>query len=42
MITVNQFSRNYPSIWKKTFPFLNRLGKKCNLQKETFGDGFIL
>lgn len=39
MITVNQFSRNYPSIWKKTFPFLNRLVKKCNLQKETFGDG---
>lgn len=39
MITVTQLSRNYPSIWKKTFPFLNRLVKKCNLQKETFYDG---
>lgn len=38
MITVTQLSRNYPSIWKKTFPFLNRLVRKCNLQKETFDD----
>ncbi|MCH1919951.1 hypothetical protein L9G15_10945 [Shewanella sp. A3A] len=38
MITVTQLSRNYPSIWKKTFPFLNRLVRKCNLQKETFED----
>ncbi|ORF36569.1 hypothetical protein [Snodgrassella alvi] len=39
MITVTQLSRNYHSIWKKTFPFLNILVKKCNLQKETFGNG---
>lgn len=38
MITVTQLSRNYHSIWKKTFPFLNILVKKCNLQKETFGN----
>lgn len=39
MITVTQLSRNYPSTWKKTFPFLNRLVRKCNLQKKTFDDG---
>ncbi|TLX47219.1 hypothetical protein C1E24_10480 [Pseudoalteromonas phenolica] len=41
MITVTQLSRNYPSTWRKTFPFLNRLVKKCNLQKETFDDGIF-
>ena len=41
MITVSQLSRNYPSTWKKTFPFLNRLVRKCNLQKETFDDAII-
>jgi hypothetical protein len=39
MMTATQLSRNYPSTWKKTFPFLNRLVRKCNLQKETFDDG---
>jgi hypothetical protein len=39
MMTATQLSRNYPSIWKKTFPFLSRLVRKCNLQKETFDDG---
>lgn len=41
MITVTQLSRNYPSTWKKTFPFLNRLVRRCNLQKETFDDGIF-
>lgn len=41
MISVTQLSRNYPSIWKKTFPFLNRLVKKCNLQKQNFDEGII-
>lgn len=39
MMTATQLSRNYPSTWKKTFPFLSRLVRKCNLQKETFDDG---
>lgn len=42
MITVTQLSRNYPSIWKKIFPFLSRLVKKCNLQKEIFEGEMIL
>lgn len=41
MITATQLSRNYPSLWKRIFPFLSRLVRKCNLQKDSFDDQII-
>ncbi len=41
MITVTELSRNYASVWKRTFPFLSRIVRKSNLQKESFKDQII-
>ncbi len=38
MISSTEISRNYPSLWKQLFPFINRLAKKCNLQKISYHD----
>ncbi|MBL0591456.1 hypothetical protein [Aeromonas veronii] len=38
MISCTEISRNYPSLWKQLFPFINRLARKCNLQKISFND----
>ncbi len=36
MISVTELSRHYASLWKRTFPFINKLVRKLNLQKTTF------
>lgn len=41
MITVTELSRNYASVWKRTFPFIRKLVRKSNLQKETFEDQIV-
>lgn len=41
MITATQLSRNYPSLWKRIFPFLSRLVRKFNLQKNSFDDQML-
>ncbi|MGN5109824.1 hypothetical protein ACTG18_16695 [Aeromonas hydrophila] len=38
MISCTEISRNYPSLWRQLFPFINRLARKCNLQKLCFND----
>lgn len=38
LITVTELSRGYASVWKRTFPFISKLVRKSNLQKETFED----
>lgn len=38
LITVTELSRGYSSVWKRTFPFISKLVRKSNLQKETFED----
>lgn len=38
LITVTELSRGYASVWKRTFPFISKLVRKTNLQKETFED----
>ena len=41
MISVTELSKNYASVWKKTFPFISKLVRKCNLQKESFEEHLV-
>jgi len=41
LITVTEITRNYASMWNRTFPFISNLVRKTNLQSETFDDHIL-
>lgn len=41
LITVTELSRNYASVWNRTFPFISKLVRKANLQIETFDEHIV-
>lgn len=41
LITVTELSRNYASVWNRTFPFISKLVRKANLQTKTFDEHIL-